>query len=304
MFTLSVSPHTPLISLLDEPRLPPPNAAQRNRRTLAGSLPPRNHATGHRRPNPSPPHSTSFNVACSQRRSSQCANRYGRMCRQRLPCTGLLLNLVGSSFCRSGDVDKDVEMLNGDIFFQKLAFLRRTSDSSNYCFAFTLPTHSLPLPRPCNTLPSPADYTTVIALAVLGPRQRQRKSWVLPTRPQTSSRYWTPALHEWADTLKAFLTRDIPAYINAQVATEVEKRLREERREVETEEDDGRHRWISGVAGAFATIYGVWLSFIVDCLLLVLGALHYVNPVLSRSSGPCSVVRSLHLWTRLPWFLA
>ncbi|TYJ54846.1 hypothetical protein B9479_004517 [Cryptococcus floricola] len=108
-----------------------------------------------------------------------------------------------------------------------------------------------------------------------------------------------PGTPEWANTLDAFLTRDLPAYINAQVATEVGKRLREERREVETEEDDGRHReerreveteeddgrhrWISGVAGvtshtyqngrrskAYATIYGVWLSFIVDCLLLAI----------------------------------
>ncbi|TYJ54844.1 hypothetical protein B9479_004515 [Cryptococcus floricola] len=78
---------------------------------------------------------------------------------------------------------------------------------------------------------------------------------------------------EWADTLEAFLTHESPAYINAQVATEVEKRLGEEGREEETEDYDPRHGWISGVAGvrghtfhtgrrskAYATIYGVWLS--------------------------------------------
>ncbi|ODN90197.1 hypothetical protein L198_06215 [Cryptococcus wingfieldii CBS 7118] len=179
IFTLSVSPHTPLLSLLDEPRLPPPNAAQRNRRTLAGSLPPRSQAAGHRRPNPSPPHSTSFNVACSQRSSSQCANRYGLFPEACVPQTHI----------------RFVQLLLG------------------FHFAH-------PLPSTSSTM-----------------------------QHSTNSRNWTPALHEWADTLIAFLTHDIPPYINAQVATEVAKQLREERRHVETERDYARHRWMSGVAG-------------------------------------------------------
>ncbi|ODO05927.1 hypothetical protein I350_04988 [Cryptococcus amylolentus CBS 6273] len=84
-----------------------------------------------------------------------------------------------------------------------------------------------------------------------------------------------PSPSEWPDTLKA--------YMKAEIATEVAKQLREERRHVVAEEEDGPHRWISGVAGvrgrtyrsgrhskAFATISGIRISFVVDFLILAL----------------------------------
>ncbi|ODN77972.1 hypothetical protein L202_05064 [Cryptococcus amylolentus CBS 6039] len=97
----------------------------------------------------------------------------------------------------------------------------------------------------------------------------------------------TPGTPECSDKLNTFLSRDVPAHINARVATEVttevDRQLKEKGREEEEEEDESTPRWIRRVAGvrghtfqsgrrskAFPTVCGVWISFVADLLLLLI----------------------------------